>query len=175
MRYNLLIVDDEELIRQGLRARLEYLKIDTYEIFEAANGMAALEAVKNHPIDIVITDIRMPDMDGLTLIHEIKKLQKNMQFVVLSGYAEFSYAETAIRLGVKAYLLKPLSNEELKKTFKKLYQDMERDSKIRSAMWRQTRMDREKQEYLQEKAINALLFDTSAKTMDYKGYAKSAE
>ncbi|MDR7812409.1 response regulator [Lacrimispora sp.] len=168
MRHNLLIVDDEELIRQGLRARLEYLKIDTYEIFEAANGKAALEAAENHPIDIVITDIRMPDMDGLTLIHEIKKLQKDMQFVVLSGYAEFSYAETAIRLGVKAYLLKPLSNEELKKTFNKLYQDMERDSKIRSAMWRQSRMDREKQEYLQEKAINALLFDTSAETMDYK-------
>lgn len=172
MRHNLLIVDDEELIRQGLRARLEYLEINTDEIFEAENGRKALEFVKNHSIDIVITDIRMPDMDGLTLIQEIKKFQKNMQFVVLSGYAEFSYAETAIRLGVKAYLLKPLSNEELKKTFEKLYQDMERDSQIRSAMWMQGRMTREKQEYHQEKAINTLLFDTSDGTMDSKGLSE---
>ena len=87
MRHNLLIVDDEELIRQGLKARLEYLGIDVDKIFEASNGNEAIEVVKNHTVDIVVTDIRMPDMDGLTLIREVQKIEKNIQFVVLSGYA----------------------------------------------------------------------------------------
>lgn len=76
MRHNLLIVDDEELIRQGLKARLEYLGIDVDKIFEASNGNEAIEVVKNHTVDIVVTDIRMPDMDGLTLIREVQKIEK---------------------------------------------------------------------------------------------------
>ena len=99
LRHNLLIVDDEELIRQGLIARIEYLEIDVDEIFEAENGKEALEMVDLHPIDIIITDIKMPDMNGIDMIQEIQKRKNGIQFVVLSGYAEFSYAETAIRLG----------------------------------------------------------------------------
>ena len=72
MRHNLLIVDDEELIRQGLKARIEYLEIDVDEIFEAENGNEALEMVDLHSIDIVITDIKMPDMNGIELIQEIQ-------------------------------------------------------------------------------------------------------
>lgn len=161
MRHNLLIVDDEELIRQGLRARLEYLQIDVDEIFEAASGFEAIRAVENHPVDIVITDIRMPDMDGLTLIKEIQKVQRgSVQFIVLSGYAEFAYAETAIRLGVKAYLLKPLSNDELKNAFDKLYGEMEQNIKARNALMREKKLNREKQEYLLEKEINAFFSGT---------------
>ncbi len=153
MRHNLLIVDDEELIRQGLKARLEYLGIDVDKIFEASNGNEAIEVVKNHTVDIVVTDIRMPDMDGLTLIREVQKIEKNIQFVVLSGYAEFTYAEQAIRLGVKSYLLKPVSNEELKNTFQKLYADMERLVQIQNAVRMKRQLDREKQEYVLEKEI----------------------
>ena len=135
MRHNLLIVDDEALIRQGLRARLTYLQIDVDEILEADDGTQALHIVRTHPVDIVITDIKMPDMDGLTLIEEIRRTGKeDIQFIVLSGYAEFSYAETAIRLGVKAYLLKPLSNDEIRDTFDKLYREMEDNGRVRSAL-----------------------------------------
>ena len=117
MRHNILIVDDEQLIRQGLRARIEYLGIDVDEMFEADNGLMALGIQDAHPIDLVITDICMPDMDGLELIQQMQKKNNQIQFIVLSGYAEFSYAETAIRLGVKAYLLKPVSNDDLKEAF----------------------------------------------------------
>ena len=61
MRHNILIVDDEQPIRQGLRARIEYLGIDVDEIFEAENGLMALRLQEEHPIDVVITDIRMED------------------------------------------------------------------------------------------------------------------
>lgn len=165
MRHNLLIVDDEELIRQGLKARLEYLGIDVDKIFEASNGNEAIEVVKNHTVDIVVTDIRMPDMDGLTLIREVQKIEKNIQFVVLSGYAEFTYAEQAIRLGVKSYLLKPVSNEELKNTFQKLYADMERLVQIQNAVRMKRQLDREKQEYVLEKEINTFLSTTEERIM----------
>lgn len=73
MRHNILIVDDEQLIRQGLRARIEYLGIDVDEMFEADNGLMALGIQDAHPIDLVITDICMPDMDGLELIQQMQK------------------------------------------------------------------------------------------------------
>ena len=66
MNYNLLIADDEELIRKGLIARLEYLQITFQNIYEAATGQEALEILKNYKVDIVVTDIRMPQMAGLS-------------------------------------------------------------------------------------------------------------
>ena len=162
MRHNILIVDDEQLIRQGLRARIEYLGIDVDEIFEAENGLMALRLQEEHPIDVVITDIRMPDMDGLELIQEMQKKNNQIKFVVLSGYAEFSYAETAIRLGVKAYLLKPVSNDDLKAAFDKAYKEMEQTASVRQEVQMKKRMDREKQVYQQEKALNALFSSQEA-------------
>ena len=162
MRHNILIVDDEQLIRQGLRARIEYLGIDVDEIFEAENGLMALRLQEEHPIDVVITDIRMPDMDGLELIQEMQKKNNQIKFVVLSGYAEFSYAETAIRLGVKAYLMKPVSNDDLKAAFDKAYKEMEQTASVRQEVQMKKRMDREKQVYQQEKALNALFSSQEA-------------
>lgn len=162
MRHNILIVDDEQLIRQGLRARIEYLGIDVDEIFEAENGLMALRLQEEHPIDVVITDIRMSDMDGLELIQEMQKKNNQIKFVVLSGYAEFSYAETAIRLGVKAYLLKPVSNDDLKAAFDKAYKEMEQTASVRQEVQMKKRMDREKQVYQQEKALNALFSSQEA-------------
>ena len=162
MRHNILIVDDEQLIRQGLRARIEYLGIDVDEIFEAENGLMALRLQEEHPIDVVITDIRMPDMDGLELIQEMQKKNNQIKFVVLSGYAELSYAETAIRLGVKAYLLKPVSNDDLKAAFDKAYKEMEQTASVRQEVQMKKRMDREKQVYQQEKALNALFSSQEA-------------
>lgn len=175
MRHNILIVDDEELIRQGLKARLTYLEIETDEIFEASNGKEALEIVKDNRVDVVITDIRMPDMDGLTMIREIQKIQVHTQFMVLSGYAEFSYAEEAISLGVKAYLLKPVSNDELKENILKIYDTLEKKVNIRETVRMQKRMDREKQEYYLEKEINAFVSGNSDGILDLEHLCRAKE
>lgn len=98
MNRNLLIADDEELIRKGLIARLSYLGFEFDQIMEAESGSEALEAVRQNSISIVITDIKMPDMDGLSFIREAKKLSPHLRFMVLSGYAEFEYAKTALSL-----------------------------------------------------------------------------
>jgi two-component system response regulator YesN len=168
MRCNLLIVDDEMLIRQGLRARLDYLKIKTDEIYEASNGTEALDTVKNKDVDVVITDIRMPDMDGLTFIRKAKEYKNEIQFIVLSGYAEFAYAETAIRLGVKAFLLKPLSNDELQKTFQQIYEERETELLLKEKAQKAVKLSREQERYKLEKQINSCIFNLHQESVSAK-------
>ena len=79
----------------------------------AADGIEAFEFIKNHEPDIVLTDIRMPRCDGLTLIEKVSNLKLNTKFIIISGYDDFKYAQMAIRYGVKSYLLKPIKKEEL--------------------------------------------------------------
>lgn len=155
--YRLLVVDDEELIRQGLLARLAYLGFVFECIFEAASGNEALEILCRDAVDIVITDIRMPDMDGLTLIEKAKAKYPEMKFLLLTGYAEFAYAEKAISLGVIAYLLKPLSNQELKEALDKIYKKIEEENRLKSIVSSSNKLQKEKSDYLLEREINELI------------------
>mgnify|MGYP000034347592 CR=1 FL=1 len=157
MKYRLLMIDDEELIRKGFLARLQYLNLEFEEILEASSGKEALLLLEKKSVDIVVTDIHMPDMDGLAFIAEAKPLYPHMKYIILSGYAEFAYAEQAISLGAKAYLLKPLSNEELKKVMEKTIQSLEKDERIRNTISSQTKLQKEKEQYTLEKGINELV------------------
>lgn len=157
MKSSILIVDDEGLIRQGIKARLEYLNVKAAAIYEAENGIHAIEVLRKHEVDIVITDIRMADMDGITLIKKVKPLYPNIQFIILSGYAEFEYAEQAIQLGVKAYLLKPISNDALKKAVEEVQSKIEEIENLRNTVSEGMRSMVEKKRYLFEKSINDLL------------------
>ena len=118
--YKLMFVDDEKLILDGLKYILDWNSMDLEIVHEAKNGRDALEKFKEDPVDIIITDINMPIMSGLTLISEIKKINKDVSFIVLSGYDEFSYAQQAITLGVENYILKPIDDIELEETIKKI-------------------------------------------------------
>lgn len=157
MNRSILIVDDEELIRKGIIARLEYLDLKPQNIYEAENGIQVFEILKNHGVDIVITDIRMPDIDGLDLIKQIKPLYPKIQFIIISGYAEFSYAEQAIKLGVKSYLLKPISSEALKKTMEEVLSNLEESEYLNKTIREGTRTIAENKRLLFEKSINDLL------------------
>lgn len=164
MNSNLLIADDEELIRKGLIARLSYLGFEFDQIMEAESGSEALEAVRQNSISIVITDIKMPDMDGLSFIREAKKLSPHLRFMVLSGYAEFEYAKTALSLGASAYLLKPLSNKDLKEELDKLLMQVEVDTRIRRDITSRKKLEEENIAYTLEKEVNALLHEPAGET-----------
>lgn len=116
MKYKLLLVDDEDMIRQGLRTRLEYFRFPNLDIVEAGSGAEALAMFRRwgNDIALAVVDICMPDMTGLELISEAKKICDRTRFVLLSGFAEFGYAQEGIRLGVRAYLNKPVSNDILR-------------------------------------------------------------
>lgn len=154
--YRLMIVDDEENIRQGLIARLCYLGISFETVLEASGGEEALHLLKSQPVDIVITDIQMPDLNGLTFIERAAKIRSGMKFIVLSGYAEFSYAERAITLGVSSYLLKPLSNEVLKEALEKAEEQLKEDQKVRYMERSHKSLVRQQRDYLLEREINTL-------------------
>ncbi|ACL75996.1 response regulator [Ruminiclostridium cellulolyticum] len=112
--FKILVADDEDVIRKGIVVILkrELANIDICCI-EAENGIEALKLCKEHLPQLVITDIRMPFCDGLNLIKNIKETGYSPTFIILSGYADFEYAKSAIKLGVKEYVLKPIKKHEL--------------------------------------------------------------
>lgn len=112
--YKLLLVEDEQIIRKGLLAKMKHCNLGISTYYEAADGEQALELVRQHRPDIVVTDIHLIQMDGLSLMERIREQHPNTQFVVISGYPDFSYAKKAIQLGVVRYLVKPVGVEELK-------------------------------------------------------------
>ncbi|PLT44709.1 Two-component response regulator yesN [Paenibacillus pasadenensis] len=112
-RLTVLIVDDEPRTRQGLAKTLEGWAEGRFEILSAENGDEALELAAERPIHLLLTDIRMPEMNGLELIRAIKERGSDPVSVLLSGYSEFDYAQEGIRLGVVNYLLKPVTRAKL--------------------------------------------------------------
>ena len=107
----IIIIDDEPRHRKGLSRLIAKLRPD-YEINQFKNGYEALEFVLENSVDIIITDIKMPIMDGLKFIESYNN-QKQSKIIVLSGYANFEYAQNAISLGVFDYLLKPVDEEKI--------------------------------------------------------------
>ncbi len=118
----ILIIDDEDLICQGITSmiqRLDSIAVD--EIYTAGNGKEGLSQYHLHQPDIVITDIRMPVMDGLEMMKQIRQIDQEVSIVVLSGYAEFDYVKQAFLLGAVDYLLKPVTIEELERVINRIF------------------------------------------------------
>jgi two-component system response regulator YesN len=130
MKRTLLIVDDEINIRIGLQKMIERKFQDKYSIVLAANGELALDIMTTMPIDIMITDIRMPVMDGIVLINRLQEAEHKPSIIILSGHDDFQYAQEAIRCEVKVYLLKPIVREELYRALIRLEQDLWRKEDI---------------------------------------------
>lgn len=110
--YKVLIVEDEKMIRKGLRYTFDWLKADCVVVGEASNGKVGLKEIERLEPDIVLVDITMPIMDGITMI---EKSVENYIYsaIILSGYDEFEFAKKAIKLGVSEYLLKPVEEAQL--------------------------------------------------------------
>ncbi|NOU98842.1 response regulator [Paenibacillus planticolens] len=121
--YNLLIVDDEPRHRDGLANLISKLK-PNYQVFKAKNGNDALTIMADNRIDIVFSDIRMPQMDGLQLLERLESYDKPPILVILSGYRQFEYAQKAISLGVCEYLLKPVDVTTMDHTLDKIEKAM---------------------------------------------------
>lgn len=118
-----LIIDDEPFIRGGLKVLIDWEKYGFKIVDEAENGIKAIEKIKENNIDVVITDIKMPRMDGLELIEYVNKnMDVNIDFIVLSGFSDFDYARKAIKFNVNDYLLKPVQKEELINSLIKIHE-----------------------------------------------------
>jgi YesN/AraC family two-component response regulator len=114
---NILIVDDEEETRLGLS---KLLSIKGYNVLTASNGVEALEVLRNKSASVIITDIKMPEMDGLTFLREIKKQIPAVNVVIITGYGEVETYLEAMNLGAIEFLHKPIQFGDLEKILKKL-------------------------------------------------------
>lgn len=120
----LLIVEDEKMIRQGIAVMARRCSVEIGEILECRNGVEALEILKNHPVDVMFTDIRMPKMDGIELVKQAGELKQKPLIVVVSGYDDFNYAVEMMKNGVKDYILKPIKREKVEEILGKLDEEI---------------------------------------------------
>lgn len=126
----ILIIEDEFIIRKGLRHLLEHMGLEGVcmeEIMEAEDGIDAEILLQQESFDIVFTDINMPEMDGLSLLAKSADYNPDSQWVILSGYDSFKYAQRAILHGAKDYLLKPITKEKLNETMLRLVDNIKKE------------------------------------------------
>lgn len=124
----LLIVDDEPLVRRGIKSLVDFDKLNIDQVEEAANGEEALkiyEVLKPH---LILADINMPKMDGLTFAEKVKSMDPTVKIALVTGYDYFDYALQALKLGVDDYILKPISKKDIEEVLRKLIQKMENDA-----------------------------------------------
>ncbi|MDD4849370.1 MAG: response regulator [Gemmiger sp.] len=151
----ILVVEDEKLIRQGLVAMLRRAPVPVETVLEARNGQQALEILHAQPVEVLITDIRMPGMDGIELMQRTKSLPHPPLAIVVSGYDDFNYAVEMLRGGVRDYLLKPVERQKLYDTLQKL------ENELSTA-----RHECENTEQLRRQALRYLALDGSIPTAE---------
>ncbi|WP_314002962.1 response regulator transcription factor [uncultured Paenibacillus sp.] len=131
--FKVVLVDDEVYARQGLRQFTDWNKYGFDIIAEAANGEEALRVIEETKPDLVVTDIRMPVLDGLQLIQAVKeRKQAEPSFVIVSGYGDFKYAQQAVKFGVKDFILKPIDEEEMEQTLQALSETITGSRQLRA-------------------------------------------
>ena len=128
----IFLVEDEAIMREGLRDNMPWQQFGYQFVGEAADGETALPLIRKTRPDVLLTDIKMPFMDGLSLSRIVAKEFPNMKIIILSGYDDFEYARQAIHIGVEQYILKPVTRETLKKVLSEVKAkiDYEKEEKI---------------------------------------------
>ncbi|MEI2397253.1 response regulator transcription factor [Paenibacillus phytohabitans] len=149
--YRVLIVDDEPEIRQGLRLKADWAGLNLSVIGEAGNGMEAMERLACEAVDIVITDMNMPVMNGVSFLEDCRRLYPELKLIVITGYEDFHYARAAVRNQARDYLLKPVAADELMAVLQKVKEELDRERNDRDQQaviqWRLSRYYMEMKEH----------------------------
>jgi len=124
----LIIVEDEDFIRRGLVHTMDWLGMDCVVVGEASDGKEGLELIRSLKPDVVVSDIRMPYLDGISMIKEALT-DTEFRSILLTSYAEFDYAKRAIEINVSSYLLKPVAEEDLAQAISKIREEMNEKSR----------------------------------------------
>ncbi|MCH5256225.1 MAG: response regulator [Lachnospiraceae bacterium] len=126
-KYSVLLVDDEEEVFEVIRKKLDWESMGFHVAGYARNGVEALEMAEELQVDVVMTDIKMPYMDGLTLCKKLKELYPTMKVIIFSGFDEFEYAKEAIKIEAEEYILKPINANELREVFERIKINLDRE------------------------------------------------
>ena len=118
-----LVVEDEEMIRKGIVLAVDWAALDCVVVGEAADGLQALKAVERYDPSLIITDLKMPNMDGIQMMEALRARGSRAYVIILTAYDSFTYARSALRLGAVDFLLKPFHDGELEAAVIKLEQN----------------------------------------------------
>ena len=156
--YKVVIAEDESIIRCGLAGLLDWAAFDCEIVFLAEDGMQALKYMEENPVDILITDIKMPHMGGLDLIENAKSISSDMITLIISGYSDFEYAKTAIHYGVSGYLMKPVEEEQLRDALNKAVSALKLRTQQAVVQQDMLQIKEKNRRLRREKILNTLLF-----------------
>ena len=126
-KYTVLMVDDEENVIRAMQKKIDWESIGFRIMGYAHNGIEALDLAEQEAPDVVLTDIKMPYMDGLELAHNLKIMYPTVRILIFSGFDEFEYAKEAIRLEVEEYILKPVDADELRRIFMRIKESLDQE------------------------------------------------
>ncbi|WP_199613985.1 response regulator [Paenibacillus alkalitolerans] len=149
--YSMLIVDDEKWVRQGLKQTIDWQSHGIEIWGEAENGEEAFTWLSRTAPDIVITDIKMPGMDGLSLLEHINENKLHSKVIIISGYGEFAYAQKALKCGASGYVLKPIEEQMLLEVVQRCVNELQRESAVEEMKWQiRQSMPLAQQRYLEQ-------------------------
>lgn len=129
--YKVVVVEDEEIARKGIIFTINWDALNCMIAGEAANGEEGAEVIRRLSPDIIVTDLKMPRMDGVEMIAKLREQGNRAKFIILTAYGDFKYAQSAVKLGVSDYLLKPLKDGDLEQAVTRIIDQLEEGDLLR--------------------------------------------
>lgn len=154
---NVLLVDDEAQIRRGLQWKVDWEELGFRIAAEAANGEEALARLEEQKVDLVLTDVRMPVMDGIELARNCQERHPHIKVIILSGYSDFEYVKNSMKKGVRDYLLKPVDPDELTEVLQQMRIEIDQDRTKQLELDRVKRLVRTQLQEVQEQYLLSLV------------------
>jgi two-component system response regulator YesN len=158
--YTLFVFDDEDEIRRGIVDTVNWKGWGFNVVGEASDGIEALQKIPGLNPDVVLSDIRMPGMDGIAFMQEIRLHYPETKIVILSGFSDFEYLDMSIKNEVSAYLLKPTDMDDFESTFKALKQKLDKERAEKAEQERKNELLRESPAWIRERLKDSERFDS---------------
>jgi len=163
-----LVVDDEQIVCQGIKEFLEQANLGITQVITASNGFEALDYLRIEPLDIILTDIQMDGMNGIELMETILAERSDVPIVVISAYDEFDYAQRCLRLGARDYLIKPVSPQQLNQVVGRVLADRNEKYKARLEEALKRKYSLKEMSSLRTFLLNDLITEPAYRTDDYQ-------
>lgn len=166
--YRAIIVDDEELVCKGLRKYFDWSQYNIQILSDFPDGLKAYQFVRENPIDLLITDVRMPHMDGITLARNVRELYPDAKIIFVSGYDDVTYLKNALKVDAIDYILKSIDLDELKETVSRVVKIMDAENARKKELAEMEELLNQSFPLLQERLLMTLIRDDIEDNTDIK-------